>query len=190
MFIMTEETPNPDTLKFIPRQDVMGLENGQEFDRTTQMPFSPFVQSLFKIEDIARVYLGKDFISVTAQGKDWLVLKPFILETIVEHYLSGRSFIEESSQQNTSDQSSSGKIYTPEETEIVAQIVELIDTRVRPAVAQDGGDITFELYEDGIVYVKLKGACSGCPSSTATLKGGIENMMKHYIPEVQEVRAM
>jgi Fe-S cluster biogenesis protein NfuA len=189
MFIMTEETPNPLVLKFLPRRDVLGNTAGQEFIKKQDMPSSGFVHDMFHVDGIEAVYLGRDFISVTCgEHADWRVLKPFILELIVEHYVSGRSFITQDS--SGSQPSDTQKTYTPSEQEIVDQIIELLETRVRPAVAADGGDIGFEYYDDGIVYVRLKGACSGCPSSTATLKGGIENMMRHYIPEVQEVKAV
>lgn len=189
MFIMTEETPNPQVLKFLPRRDVLGESQGQDFTKTTGASNSQFVQNLFEIDGIEGVYLGSDFISVTShQESDWRVLKPFVLELIVEHYLSNRPFID--SEGSESSASTHSKTYTADEQDIVDQVIELLETRVRPAVAQDGGDIGFEYYDDGIVYVRLKGACSGCPSSTATLKGGIENMMRHYIPEVQEVKAV
>ena len=180
MFIQTEPTPNPATLKFLPGRDVMGAGTA-DFTDPEQAASSPLAQSLFGIEGITGVFFGTDFVTVTkAENQEWHVLKPTILGVIMEHFTSGRPVVLETVGE------------TPPAIEdddpVVSQIKELIETRVRPAVAQDGGDITFESFESGIVYLTMRGACAGCPSSTATLKMGIENMLKHYIPEVVEVR--
>lgn len=181
MFIQTEQTPNPATLKFLPGRAVMASGTA-DFPTVEGAQRSPLALRLFGVEGVAGVFLGTDFITVTkAADKDWHLLKPGLLGVIMEHFTSGRPVIEETA--GAADASS------PEDSEIVAQIRELIDTRVRPAVAQDGGDIIFRRYEDGVVYLHMQGSCSGCPSSTATLKAGIENMLRHYVPEVVEVRA-
>lgn len=188
MFIQTEETPNPETLKFIPGEILM--EKGTaEFSDVDSAADCPFAQALLKIIGIEKVFLGHDFISVTkSRKKDWFVLKPLLLSTMIEHFSAGQALFPNGIKAVKNDtghnQSSQG------DGELIAQIIELLDTRVRPAVAQDGGDITFHSFEDGIVYLKMQGACSGCPSSTLTLKSGIENMLKYYVPEVIEVRAV
>jgi Fe-S cluster biogenesis protein NfuA len=183
MFIQTEQTPNPATLKFLPGRDVMGTGTA-DFSSLEDAKRSPLAEHLFAIEGVAGVFLGSDFVTVTKQAdKDWHLLKPAILGAIMEHYTSGRPIIVGSAETAAAAEGE-------EESEIVAQIKDLIETRVRPAVAQDGGDIVFQSFEDGIVYLHMQGSCSGCPSSTATLKAGIENMLKHYVPEVVEVRAV
>ena len=181
MFIQTEETPNPNTLKFIPGVQV--LEEGTvEFKDKSSSEFSNLANLIFSINGIERVFLATEFVSVTKNNEaNWEILKPLILTAIMDHYASGKKVIEKS--QNNTDVSSD------EDTEVVKQIKELIDQRVRPAVAMDGGDISFCSFEDGVVTLQMKGACAGCPSSTATLKMGIENMLRHYIPEVVEVKA-
>jgi len=183
MFIQTEQTPNPATLKFLPGRDVMG--NGTaDFATAEAAKRSPLAEHLFTIEGVAGVFLGIDFITVTKAGdKDWHLLKPAILGAIMEHFTSGRPIV-------VGPAAGEAEAAGEEDSEIVAQIKDLIETRVRPAVAQDGGDIIFQGFEDGIVFLHLQGSCSGCPSSTATLKAGIENMLKHYVPEVVEVRAV
>src|SRR5215472_9828484 len=179
MFIQTEPTPNPATLKFLPGRAVM--ESGTaNFTEAAAAKNSPLAESLFALEGVTGVYLGADFITVSkAEGLDWLRLKPVVLAAIMDHFTSGRPVV-------------SGAVLAEsggeEDDEVVSQIKELLETRVRPAVAQDGGDIIFHSFEDGVVYLHMQGSCSGCPSSTATLKAGIENMLRHYIPEVQEVR--
>jgi Fe-S cluster biogenesis protein NfuA len=179
MFIQTEETPNPATLKFLPGRVVMDRGTA-DFDGADKATRSPLAESLFRIDGVARIFLGSDFITVTkTDAKDWPVLKPQILGLIMEHFSSNRPVI----LSDDSAQAAEG-----EDDEIVAQIKELLETRVRPAVAQDGGDIIFHAFEDGVVYLHMQGSCSGCPSSTATLKMGIENMLRHYVPEVVEVR--
>jgi Fe-S cluster biogenesis protein NfuA len=180
MFIQTEQTPNPATLKFLPGRDVLGRGTA-DFPTPETAVRSPLAQRLFEIEGVVGVFLGADFVTITKDGdRDWYLLKPSILGVIMEHFTAGRPVINET----TADDNAAHE----DDDEIVAQIKELLDTRVRPAVAQDGGDITFQGFENGIVYLNMKGSCAGCPSSTATLKAGIENMLRHYIPEVVEVR--
>jgi Fe-S cluster biogenesis protein NfuA len=180
MFIQTEQTPNPATLKFLPGRDVLGRGTA-DFPTPETAVRSPLAQRLFEIEGVAGVFLGADFVTITKDGdRDWYLLKPSILGVIMEHFTAGRPVINETSADDNAAHE--------DDDEIVAQIKELLDTRVRPAVAQDGGDITFQGFENGIVYLNMKGSCAGCPSSTATLKAGIENMLRHYIPEVVEVR--
>ena len=181
MFIQTEDTPNPDTLKFLPGDKV--LKGGSvDFSSIESSSNSPLATRLFEIDGVSRVFLSSDFISVTKNSSlEWNSLKPSILTGIMEHYSSGLPAIniEEETFDNSSD----------EDTETIKQIKDLLETRVRPAVAMDGGDISFCSFEAGVVTLQMKGACAGCPSSTATLKMGIENMLKHYIPEVTEVKA-
>ena len=181
MFIQTEDTPNPDTLKFMPGDIV--LKGGSiDFSNVKSSTNSPLAKRLFEIDGVTRVFLSSDFISVTKESVlEWNTLKPSILTGIMEHYSSGLPAvnIEEDVIENNSD----------EDTETIKQIKDLLETRVRPAVAMDGGDISFCSFEDGVVTLQMKGACAGCPSSTATLKMGIENMLRHYIPEVTEVKA-
>jgi len=180
MFIQTEDTPNPATLKFLPGRDVLARGTADFPDASTAAR-SPLAQRLFEIEGVARVFLGADFVTVTkTDERDWYVLKPSILGVIMEHFAAGRPVL--------LDEADDGHAAGGEDDEIVTQIKELLDARVRPAVAQDGGDITFHGFEDGVVYLTMKGSCAGCPSSTATLKAGIENLLRHYIPEVVEVR--
>ena len=183
MFIQTEYTPNPQTLKFLPGKVVM--DDGTAFYQSTQdASDSPLAKRLFDVDGVEGVFFGSDFITITkAQSIDWQTLKPLILGSIMDHYNSGDETISrETQKENTSLKLSEN------DDDIVKQIKELLDTRVRPAVAMDGGDIVYDSFKDGIVYLHMQGACSGCPSSTATLKMGIENMLKHYVPEVQEVR--
>lgn len=179
MFIQTEPTPNPSTLKFIPGETV--LEDGTLFFESKEgATKSPLASALFEIDGVSAVFFGTDFITVENEGKDWNDLKPAILGTIMEHYTAGLPIV-------------TGDVVVDEiaddgaDPEIVEQIKELLETRVRPAVARDGGDITYHGFKDGIVYLRMQGACSGCPSSTATLKYGIQNLLKHYIPEVESV---
>ncbi|WP_374440128.1 NifU family protein [Stella sp.] len=182
MFIQTETTPNPATLKFLPGREVMSSGTADFADRSAAAR-SPLAERLFEVEGVAGVFLGSDFVTVTkTAAKDWYVLKPAILGTIMEHFTSGRPVLLPAE--------GAAPAEAGDDDEIVVQIKELLDTRVRPAVAQDGGDIVFHGFEDGVVYLHMQGSCAGCPSSTATLKSGIENMLRHYIPEVQEVRAV
>ncbi len=186
MFIQTAETPNPVTLKFLPGRTVM--ENGTADFPTAEAAEakSPLATALFEIDGVAGVFLGADFITVTKAGDvDWPLLKPSILGVIMEHFTAGRPVMEA-----TVDESSNEMSDADQGDPVVQQIRELIDTRVRPAVAMDGGDIQFHGFDDGIVYLTMRGACAGCPSSTMTLKSGIENMLRHYVPEVHEVRAV
>ena len=181
MFIETEQTPNPATLKFLPGRGVMARGTA-DFASAEAAERSPLASRLFQIEGVTGVFLGSDFVTVAkADGKTWQVLKPAVLGVIMEHFTTNRPVLLE-------ETSASAATKGEEEDEISAQIRELIETRVRPAVAQDGGDIIFQGFEDGVVYLHMQGSCSGCPSSTATLKMGIENMLKHYVPEVVEVR--
>ena len=180
MFIQTEQTPNPATLKFLPGRDVMATGTA-DFPGRESAGRSPLAERLFQIDGVTGVFLGSDFITISkADDKEWFLLKPAMLGVIMEHFTSGRPMVLEAESAVAPD--------TEDDDEIVLQIKELLDTRVRPAVAQDGGDIIFRGFEDGVVYLLMQGACSGCPSSTATLKMGIENMLRHYIPEVTEVR--
>ena len=183
MFIQTEATPNPATLKFLPGRPV--LDQGTlEFLDPAESKASPLASRLFEIEGVEGVFFGTDFISVTKGDGEWQHMKPAILGVIMEHYLSGQPV----TSQPPADGGETDEFYASEDEEIVKTIKELLETRVRPAVAQDGGDITFQGYRDGVVFLHMRGACSGCPSSTATLRHGIENLLRHFIPEVQEVR--
>jgi Fe-S cluster biogenesis protein NfuA len=183
MFIQTESTPNPNSLKFIPGQPVMA-DGTADFREAAKAKQSPLANRLFRIDGVVGVYLGGDFITVTKQdGDDWLLLKPAIIGAIMDHYSSGDVAVAADSAATAT----AGE--AAEDSDLVTQIKEVLDSRVRPAVAMDGGDIIFDRFEDGIVYLYLQGACSGCPSSSATLKNGIENMLRYYVPEVEEVRA-
>jgi len=182
MFIQTESTPNPATLKFLPGQMVM-QSGTADFPSSEAGQSSPLARRIFAVEGVTGVFFGPDFVTVTKEEPiDWAHIKPAILGAIMEHYQSGEAVID----------GETGAVGHAEhdgpDGEIVNQIKELLDTRVRPAVAQDGGDITFHGFERGVVYLHMQGACAGCPSSTMTLKMGIENLLKHYIPEVTEVR--
>lgn len=182
MFIQTEGTPNPATLKFLPGRTVMAAGSVDMPDAASAQK-SPLAERLFQVDGVTGVFLGADFITVTKRAdKQWDVLKPALLGIIMEHFVADRPVLSESLASPAED--------AGEEDEVVSQIRELLDTRVRPAVAQDGGDIVFRGFDRGVVYVRLQGSCSGCPSSTATLRMGIENMLKHYVPEVMEVRAV
>jgi Fe-S cluster biogenesis protein NfuA len=185
MFIQTEATPNPATLKFIPGRPVLA-QGTLEFRDPVATKTSPLAARLFEIDGVSGVFLGSDFISVTKDEGEWQHLKPAILGAIMEHYQSGAPVAEEGEPGSVAAED--GEFYASEDEETVNTIKELLETRVRPAVAQDGGDITFQGYRDGIVFLHMRGACSGCPSSTATLRHGIENLLRHFIPEVQEVR--
>ncbi len=178
MFIQTEVTPNPATLKFLPGQTL--IDGGSaEFRSTDEATQSPLAQRLFTQQGVSGVFIGHDFISITkADDTDWSMLKPMVMAVIMEHLSTGQPIIIGEMAQETFE----------DDDEISAQIRELIVTRVRPMVMQDGGDIEFDHFDDGIVYLRMRGACAGCPSSTATLKMGIENMLKHFVPEVQDVR--
>ncbi len=182
MFIQTEETPNPATLKFLPGQTVLGTgtANFSEGDNTKS---SPLAKKLFGVDGVVGVFLGSDFITITKKEDFlWEHIKPALLGTIMDFLQSGEEILNEESGDSSHD------IHEGPDSETVKKIIDLLDTRVRPAVAQDGGDITFQSFEEGVVYLHMQGACAGCPSSTMTLKMGIENLLKHYIPEVNEVR--
>jgi NFU1 iron-sulfur cluster scaffold homolog, mitochondrial len=182
MFIQTEQTPNPATLKFLPGREVVA-GGVLDFTDPERVEASPLARRLFTVEGITGVFLGADFITVTkAEGQDWYVLKPAVLGAIMEHYLSGDPVVEPDVE--VAEEGAARE----EDDALVRQIRELIDTRVRPAVAQDGGDIIFRGFERGVVYLHMRGACAGCPSSTITLKNGIENLLRYYVPEVVEVR--
>jgi Fe-S cluster biogenesis protein NfuA len=184
MFIQTEPTPNPATLKFIPGKTVLGAGT-VDFRGKDEAATSPLAQRLFGVDGVTGVFLGSDFISVTkGEADEWQHIKPAILGAIMEHYMSGAPVIAdgETAEEETEEQ------YDPADEDTVKTIKELLDTRVRPAVANDGGDITFHGFRDGVVYLHMRGACAGCPSSTATLRHGIENLLKHFCPDVQEVR--
>lgn len=188
MFIQTEPTPNPATLKFLPGKAVMG-DRGTAFytDAESAKP-SPLAQVLFEVEDVSAIFLGRDFITVTKkEDSDWNVLRPMLLTAIMDHYTAGKPVLADAPAKPAADKASGAEASGDP---VIAQIIELIDTRVRPAVAMDGGDIVFHSFDEGVVRLEMHGACSGCPSSTATLKAGIENMLKHYIPEVQAVEAV
>ena len=183
MFIQTESTPNPATLKFLPGQTVLEMGTA-DFPNADGAAASPLAGRLFAVSGVAGVFLGSDFVTVTkGDAADWDHVKPAVLGAIMEHFQSGDPVMA-----GDAKASSGHRDHTGEDGEIVSQIKELLDSRVRPAVAQDGGDITFHGFERGVVYLHMQGACAGCPSSTLTLKMGIENLLRHYIPEVTEVR--
>ena len=185
MFIQTESTPNPATLKFLPGTEVL-LEGTADFrDAEAASQASPLAARLFAIPGVTGVFFGYDFITVTKEDSDWQHLKPAILGAIMEHFMSGQPVMAETGSAEPLEDGE--EFYDDADAEIVVTIKELLDTRVRPAVAQDGGDITFRGYENGVVFLHMKGACAGCPSSTATLKHGIQNLLRHFVPEVQQV---
>ena len=185
MFIQTEATPNPATLKFLPGRPV--LENGTlELRDAEQAAQSPLAERLFGVTGVSGVFFGSDFITVTKSAGEWQQPKPMILGAIMEHYMSGAPLVNA----GTAEQNDGDEFFDAADAETVATIKELIETRVRPAVANDGGDITFRGFKEGVVYLNMKGACSGCPSSTATLRHGIQNLLRHFIPDVTEVRPM
>jgi len=191
MFIETETTPNPATLKFLPGEQVMATGT-REFATPEAAAASPLAQALFDTGEVVNVLLGRDFVSVSAApGADWGTLKPMVVSVLLDHFVSGAPLFA----QGAADFAVPGEDEEPLEADdpadadIVEQIKDLIETRVRPAVANDGGDIIYRGFRGGVVFLKMQGACSGCPSSTATLKQGIESLLKHYVPEVNEVRA-
>jgi len=183
MFIQTEATPNPSTLKFLPGRTVMASGTA-DFTTAEGAASSPLAQRIFAVEGVEGVFLGPDFISVAKGDMDWSHIKPAILGAVMEHFTSGQPVMADSTENTDSGHAE----HDGPHGAIVTQIKDLLDTRVRPAVAQDGGDITFHGFEEGIVYLSMRGACAGCPSSTMTLKMGIENLLRHYIPDVLEVR--
>lgn len=183
MFIQTEATPNPDVLKFIPGRPVM--DTPADFPNRTAAAASPLAEALFHTPEVAGVFLGADFIAVTKSEGDWAHLKPALLTTIMEHFVSGQPMMHPDALE-----ASDAPVAEGEDAEIVAAICEILDTRVRPAVARDGGDIVFHGYHDGVVSLHMRGACAGCPSATQTLKHGIENLLRHYVPSVRAVHAV
>lgn len=185
MFIQTEATPNPATLKFLPGRVLLEEGTADFRDPDAARAASPLAGRLFDIPGVTGVFFGYDFITVTKEGAEWQHLKPAILGTIMEHFMSGQPLMTAEGGHDSHEEES--EFYDAADEEIVSVIKELLDTRVRPAVAQDGGDITFRGYQDGTVYLYMRGACAGCPSSTATLKHGIQNLLHHFVPEVRQV---
>jgi len=186
MFIQTESTPNPQTLKFLPGRDVLGA-GGREFADVDAAEGSPLAAAVFAVDGVKRVYLGPDFITATKdEALDWAHLKPHILGAIMEHFVAGLPVLTDGA---VDEPGTDDRVYDGEAAEIVAQLKELIETRIRPAVARDGGDVIFHSWdhEEGVVRLTMRGACAGCPSSAMTLKQGIENMLRHYVPEVVSV---
>lgn len=183
MFIQTESTPNPATLKFLPGREVMGEGKLADFDSREAAARSPLARALFEVPQVSRVFFGADFISVTKSEGDWKHLKPGILAVIMEHFTRELPLIEAAAEEVESEE---------EDSEVVAQIKELIETRVRPAVAEDGGDIIYRGFDaaSGVVFLHMRGSCAGCPSATMTLRNGIENLLRHYVPEVSAVEAV
>jgi Fe-S cluster biogenesis protein NfuA len=190
MFIQTEATPNPATLKFSPGRVV--VDGGpMEFASREAATRSPLAEKLFDVPGVTSVFYGSDFITVTkAGGGEWQQLKPAILGAIMEHYMSGAPLLAGGTVTDDDDADDEDEFFDEADAETVDMIKDLIETRVRPAVANDGGDITFRGFKDGIVYLNMKGSCAGCPSSTATLQHGIQNLLKHFVPDVVEVRPM
>ncbi|MBB6308732.1 NifU family protein [Xanthobacter tagetidis] len=184
MFIQTEATPNPATLKFLPGRSVLG-QGTLEVRTPDDAGRSPLAQRLFEVDGVSGVFLGSDFVTVTKAKGEWPQMKPAILGAIMEHFLSGAPVVADGVAATHEDDD---EFFAADDAEIVSTIKELLETRVRPAVANDGGDITFRGFKEGVVFLNMKGSCSGCPSSTATLKNGIENLLRHFVPEVQEVR--
>jgi Fe-S cluster biogenesis protein NfuA len=190
MFIETETTPNPATLKFLPGEQVM-TAGTREFTSEEAAAASPLAEALFSLGDVTGVFFGRDFVSVTAgEGASWSALKPQVVSMLLDHFVSGAPLFAGGSAGGIAVASEDDDMGSdPADADIVEQIKELIETRVRPAVANDGGDIIYRGFREGVVYLTMQGACSGCPSSSATLKQGIEGLLKHYVPEVTEVRA-
>lgn len=186
MFIQTEATPNPATLKFLPGRAVMP-DGTLDLRDVTDAERSPLAQRLFGVSGVSGVFLGSDFITVTKSDGEWPHLKPAILGAIMEHFMSGAPVLAVGS---AADVIEEGEFFDPADAQTVETIKDLLETRIRPAVAGDGGDITFRGYRDGTVYLAMKGSCSGCPSSTATLKHGIQNLLRHFLPDVREVEAV
>jgi Fe-S cluster biogenesis protein NfuA len=186
MYIQTEATPNPATLKFLPGKPVLpgGTRDYRDAEAAAE---SPLAQKLFSVKGVSGVFLGQDFITVTRAGAEWQHMKPAILGLIMDHYLSGEPVLLGESPRA---EAPGDEFFEESDAEVVNTIKQLLDTRVRPAVAQDGGDITFQGFREGVVFLNMKGSCAGCPSSTATLKHGIENLLRHFVPEVSEVRAV
>lgn len=198
MFIQTEDTPNPQSMKFLPGQAVLGTDAagaplmGMDFPTLASAETSPLAQAVFEVDGVMSVYLGADFVTVTkTEAVEWLHIKPAVLGALADFLTAGLPVVNEGAQGDANKPATSLEEYEGEDRETVEQIIELIETRVRPAVAADGGDIVFQHFEPrtGVVFLSMRGACAGCPSSTMTLKAGIENMLKHYVPEVVKVEA-
>lgn len=194
MFIQTQDTPNPAVIKFLPGQTLLheGHRDYTSVDRAAQ---SPLAQRLFHLTGVAAVFIGRDFLSVTkAQDTEWVMLKPMILGALMEHLATEQPIVldlkDDDANADPALDPASDRASKEENDPIIEQIKILLEERVRPAVMQDGGDITFDRFEDGVVYLQMRGACAGCPSATMTLKSGVENMLRHYVPEVQEVRSV
>jgi Fe-S cluster biogenesis protein NfuA len=183
MFIQTEATPNPASLKFLPGREVLGTGTA-EYRSAEDAGDSPLAERLFAVDGVSGVFFGGDFITVTKTGGEWQHLKPAILGAIMEHFMSGAPVVAKPRQEADAGE----EFFAAEDAETVTTIKELLDTRVRPAVAQDGGDITFRGFRDGVVFLNMRGSCAGCPSSTATLKQGIERLLRHFVPDVREIR--
>jgi Fe-S cluster biogenesis protein NfuA len=184
MFIQTEATPNPATLKFLPGRTVMG-EGTLDMPDAGQAQRSPLAERLFGINGVGGVFLGSDFVTVTKSTGEWQHLKPAILGAIMEHFMSGRPILAAGAEAAPQGED---EFFDPADSQTVQTIKDLLETRIRPAVAGDGGDITFRGFKEGVVYLAMKGSCAGCPSSTATLKHGIQNLLKHFLPDVREVQ--
>src|SRR5215212_4944482 len=182
MFIQTEATPNPASLKFLPGREVLGTGTA-EYRHADEASDSPLAERLFAVDGVAGVFFGGDFITVTKTDGEWQHLKPAILGAIMEHFMSGAPVVAKARAAGDDD----AEFFAADDAETVETIKELLETRVRPAVAQDGGDITFRGFRDGVVFLNMRGSCAGCPSSTATLKQGIENLLRHFVPEVREI---
>jgi Fe-S cluster biogenesis protein NfuA len=187
MFIQTEATPNPATLKFLPGRDVMGEGTLELRDAAAAADVSPLAEKLFAIEGVEGVFFGGDFITVTKGRTEWAHMRPAILGAIMEHYMSGAPILKAGAAPQSEE---GGEFFDQADAETVDMIKELLETRIRPAVAGDGGDITFKGFKDGVVYLAMKGSCAGCPSSTATLKHGIQNLLRHFLPDVRSVEAV
>ncbi|HUD51508.1 NifU family protein [Parvibaculum sp.] len=188
MFIQTEATPNPATLKFLPGREVLGEGRAADFPDEEAARRSPLAMRLFAVDGVSGVFFGSDFVTVTKSGGEWQHLKPALLGAIMEHFTGGAPIL--FGDAGEADAHDGHAVHEGENADIVREIKDVLDTRIRPAVAQDGGDITFQGYEDGVVFLAMQGSCAGCPSSTLTLKKGVENTLKHYVPEVVEVRAV
>jgi len=191
MFIETETTPNPATLKFLPGEQVMPTGT-REFTSPEAAEVSPLAQALFDLGDVTGVFFGRDFVSVTAApGVEWSSLKPQVLSLLLDHFVAQAPLFVPGNAGGIAVPAEADDAFSddPADADVIEQIKDLIETRVRPAVANDGGDIIYRGFREGVVYLQMQGACSGCPSSSATLKNGIESLLKHYVPEVSEVRA-
>jgi Fe-S cluster biogenesis protein NfuA len=186
MFIQTEATPNPATLKFLPGRVVLP-EGTLDFRDADEAARSPLAQRLFGVDGVAAIFFGHDFITVTKKDGEWQHMKPALLGAIMEHFMSGAPLV---AGEAPAEAAADGEFFDEKDADTVDTIKDLLETRIRPAVAGDGGDITFRGYREGVVYLAMKGSCSGCPSSTATLQHGIQNLLRHFLPDVREVQAV